>query len=88
MSFEDRLNKLEREFNHLVSVMATQRESIAQALQGVQTTMLEQELMLRTHLKGMLEALRELSQRQDEQDSWRATIEERVARLESRPPAA
>ena len=88
MSFEDRLCKLEREFNHLVNVMGTQRESVSKALQGVQTTMLEQELMLRTHLGGMLEALKELAQRQAEQEEWRTKIEERVSRLEKRPPAA
>ena len=89
MTFEDRLHKLEREFNHLVNVMGTQRETVTKALQGVQTTMLEQEMMLRTHLSGMLEAFKELGQRQDEQDAWKATMEERVRRLESeRPPAA
>jgi len=88
MTFEDRLTRLEREFNHLVNVMGTQRESVSKALQGVQTTMLEQELMLRTHLGGMLEALKELAQRQAEQEEWRSTIEERVSRLEKRPPAA
>ncbi|MBI3924970.1 MAG: hypothetical protein HY319_05475 [Armatimonadetes bacterium] len=89
MSFEERLNKLERKTNHLFDVMATQREAMTKALQGVQTTLIEQDLMLRAHMTSVLEELKEMARRVDEQEAWRENVEERLRKLEERrPPAA
>ena len=57
MSLEDRVKRLERSYQHLLTVMATQRESIGNAFSEMQTSMLEQEVTLRSHCQKMEKAV-------------------------------
>jgi hypothetical protein len=87
VSLEERV-KLEREHQHLLQVMATQRENIGRAFSQVQTALLEQEMTLRTHLQNIHIILQELVARVDEHEAWKQRVEERLDRLERQPPAA
>ena len=82
MSLEERVKRLERDYDHVLNVMATQRENIGKAFSQVQTALLEQEMTLRTHLQKVQATLQEMAAQVDEHQAWRVRVEERLSRLE------
>lgn len=82
MSLEERVKRLERDYDHVLNVMAAQRENIGKAFSQVQTALLEQEMTLRTHLQKVQATLQEMAAQVDEHQAWRVRVEERLSRLE------
>ncbi|MCE7870721.1 hypothetical protein DYH09_10115 [bacterium CPR1] len=82
MSLEERVKRLERDYDHVLNVMAAQRENIGKAFSQVQTALLEQEMTLRTHLQKVQATLQEMAAQVDEHQAWRVRVEERLGRLE------
>ncbi len=82
MGLEERVKKLERDYEHLLRVMATQRENIGLAFGQVQTALLEQELTVRSHLGNVQVLLSDVAETLDAHELRLSTLEKRE------PPAA
>lgn len=86
---------MERDVNHVLGALASQREAVTQALGQVQVAMLEQEMQLRSFLQATQANMGRL---QDGLSQSHSTLEgvfrlledheARLRELEKRPPAA